>query len=241
MKKYFEYEFNNKIRNKLLEYYEDPNLNQQEYNSNSKSKLKLSRIKDLVSFSKNDIVLDVGCFKGHILSSISCVINRGVGIDISKNIISLNKQSNSQKNITYSAFDGENINFKKKFNKILALDVLEHSFNPDDLLNSISRSLETEGELILEVPYTGWLSELFAGKYHAGHLRYYDPVYLSNYLEKRGLKIKKIKLYNSVPLGSFFLKYQIMFNMLNSLVNLITPKLYPYFGEILVICKKNER
>ena len=46
MKKYFEYEFNNKIRNKLLKYYEDSNLNQHEYDSILKSKLKLFRVKN---------------------------------------------------------------------------------------------------------------------------------------------------------------------------------------------------
>jgi len=241
MKKYFEYKFNKKVKKKLSNYYEDIDLNQHDSNHLKKADLKISRIRNNCSFSKEDIVLDIGCSKGHLLKILSNSIKKGVGIDISKNIIQLNQKSNFYKNINYFTFNGKNINLKQKFTKILMIDVLEHAFNPDKLIKSVSTVLDKEGLLIIEVPFTGWFSELLTGKYHQGHLRYYDPIYLSEYLLKNGFKVKKIKAYNSVPFSSIFLKYKLIWKTLNFLVNLIPSRLYPYFGEIIVVCEKNEK
>jgi len=241
MKKYFEYEFNNEIKKRLFNYYEDVNLDQHKINHLNKSKLKINRMKKLVSFSKKDSIIDIGCSKGHLLELLSPSIKKGLGIDISKNIIKLNKRSKPPKNINYSVFDGKNINLKQKFTKILMLDVLEHAFNPDELIKSVGTRMSQDSLLIIEVPFTGWLSEFVFGKYHQGHLRYYDPRYLSEYLIKKGFIVKRVKVYNSVPFSSFFIKYKLIYSILNFLVSLIPKKLYPYFGEIIAIASKNEK
>ncbi|MDD4354171.1 MAG: hypothetical protein PHN56_06995 [Candidatus Nanoarchaeia archaeon] len=96
MKKYFEYEFNDNIRNNLLNFYEDASIDQHGVDNAAKSALKLERISELISFSKRDVVLDVGCSRGFLLDRISPLIKKGVGIDISKNIIELNLKSNKK-------------------------------------------------------------------------------------------------------------------------------------------------
>jgi SAM-dependent methyltransferase len=238
VKKYFEYAFNSEIKQKLLIYYEDTNLGQHNANHMNKAELKLNRINKMISLSKRDVVLDVGCSKGFLLKKISSKINKGIGIDISENIIKLNNKNNTLKNISYAHFDGKHISSKEKFSKIFMLDVLEHAFNPDILVKNIHSHLKPDGALIVEVPFTGWLSELIAGKYHAGHLRYYDPSYLSKYFEKNGFLVKKIKVYNSVPFSSFFIKFKTVFRALDFIVNIVPSKFYPYFGEVIIICEK---
>ena len=59
--------------------------------------------------------------------------------------------------------------------------------------------------------------------------------YLVDYLEKKGFIVKKKLVINSVPFSSFFLNEMKIWEILNFLVNLIPSRIYPYFGEILVI------
>lgn len=239
MKKYFEYNFDENIKRKLLKYYENTNISQ--HNANRKIELKLNRVNEIICLSKKDRVLDIGCSKGFFLKKISSKISIGVGMDISKNIVQINNKENTKENLGFVCFDGKNIPLKEKFSKIFILDVLEHVFDPDNLIKSIHSRLKKNGSLIIEVPFTGWLSESIFGEYHQGHLRYYDPEYLVKYLEKKKFKVKKIKVYNSVPFSSFFLNYKFLYNTLNFLVKLVPSKIYPYFGEIIVVCEKNEK
>mgnify|MGYP001612078182 CR=1 FL=1 len=46
---------------------------------------------------------------------------------------------------------------------------------------------------------------------------------------------------NSVPYSSYFLKYKVIHDILDFLVNMVPSKVYPYFGEILVIASKRRR
>ncbi len=237
MKKYFEYKTDPQILERLRQYYNNENISQHASKQERKARIKLDRIKKLVDFSKSDIILDVGCSRGFLLSCLAPQIKKGIGIDIAENIIEENKKKQVS-NLSYYVFDGENINLREKFDKILLIDVLEHSFNPDALVKSIYEHLKDGGELILEVPFSGCLSEWLVGEYHEGHLRYYDPDYLKFYLEQFGFKIKASKTYNSVPFASLFLRFKPIWHLLNALVNLIPSKYYPYFGEIIIIAKK---
>lgn len=237
MKKYFEYKLDSNIRAKLMNYYEDINLAQHNQIQILKSDLKLERIKKLMSFSKKDKVLDVGCSYGYLIKSISRDINEGKGIDISRKIIDKAIEDNVQKNISFETFDGNIIVFNNKFSKILLVDVLEHAIYPDILIRIVKENILPNGLLFIEVPFTGFISEFVAGEYHSGHVRYYDPEYLSNYIKKFGFDLLKINVYNSVPFASFFLKFPRLFFFLDYLINFIPPKIYPYFGEILLLAK----
>lgn len=88
--------------------------------------------------------------------------------------------------------------------KIYLMDVLEHAFEPNALMQSTYDSLNDGGTLIMQVSSTGGLSELAFGKYHLGHLRYYNEKYLTNHLIKNILRVEYITTYNSVSFSSFF-------------------------------------
>jgi len=235
MKKYFEYELNSNTRDNLVNYYEDINLAQHNHDQSLKSNLKLKRIRKLMSFSKKDKVLDVGCSYGYLIKSLSREIDEGKGIDISNKIIDKAIRDNIQKNISFETFDGNMIVFNNKFSKVLLVDVLEHAIYPDILIRIVKENLLPNGLLLIEVPFTGFISEFVAGEYHQGHMRYYDPEYLSNYIKKFGFDILNLNVYNSVPFAAFFLKYNHLFFFLDYLINLIPSKIYPYFGEILIL------
>lgn len=239
MKKYFEYPLNDKIKQDILDFYEDVNVDMHTTQITRKANIKMERILNAVSFNEEDIVLDVGCSRGEFLKMIHSKIKEGIGIDISSNIICINKKMNEFENISYEIFDGIHINLEEKVDKVCMLDVLEHAFEPDELLQSVYNSLKEGGCLVLEVPTTGWLSELVFGKYHMGHLRYYDPKSIKKIFEKHGFQVKSLTLYNAVPGGVYMLKRgERLYRLINKVCNLIPAKIYPYYGSILVVGSK---
>lgn len=238
MKHYFEYFFNKDTQNKLTAYYENVSLAQHSEIQKLKTETKLTRLGQMVKFYNNDVVLDIGCSRGFLLQEISPCIKKGVGLDIAKNIIAENNKKIKFPNITFESYDGINIPYNNEFTKITMLDVLEHAFYPDSLMVAIYKSLKENGQLIIGVPFTGWLSELLVKDYHQGHLRYYDPTYLKQYLEKFGFSVGLIRVYNSIPLASLFLRIKILWRILDFIVNLIPTSFFPYFGEIIAIANK---
>ena len=145
MKKYFEYPVNDKIKKKILDFYEDVGVDMHTSQTQRKSKIKMERILNEVSFNKQDIVLDIGCSRGEFLKMIHSQIKRGIGIDISANIICLNKKENQYKNVSYGLFDGLHVQTEVKADKVCMLDVLEHAFEPDALIESVYCSMNGGG------------------------------------------------------------------------------------------------
>lgn len=141
MKKYFEYPFNEEVKKKILEFYEDVNVDMHTSQVELKSSIKLKRILRQISFKKTDVVLDVGCSTGELFKYIHSEIAEGIGIDLSKNIINQNINKNKYSNIRYELFDGEHINISGRIDKMCLLDVLEHAFNPETLIKSIYDNL----------------------------------------------------------------------------------------------------
>lgn len=238
MKSYFEYPVDGKIKTKLLEYYNNQKLDQHSSAQNLKTAVKLGRLLKRAPLSESDRVLEIGCSRGYLLDMIKEKIKLGVGIDISEPIIRENYDKYKNTNLSFLAFDGKSIPLQKEFDKVLMIDVLEHAFEPDALLRESIRLLRPGGRLVIEVPFSGWLSETITRRYHNGHLRYYDPGYFSRYLQRFGFRVVHSLAYNSVPLASLFLKIKPIWKTINFLCNLIPPRLYPYFGEILVIAEK---
>lgn len=237
MKKYFEYEFNDDIKKNLIDFYNQPSKMHGD-NHKRKMKMKLERALKSVNIEKSDKVLDVGCSEGELLKELSDKIAFGLGLDLAEGIIMDNNKNNKFNNISYKIFDGEHIDESDIYDKIFLLDVLEHAFSPDELVKSIFKRLNNKGDFIIEVPTTGWLSEMIFGKYHLGHLRYYDQEYLCKYLNGFGFKIKSVNTYNSVPLSSVFIKYPKLFKLFKGLCDIIPHRLYPYYGSIMVVAGK---
>jgi SAM-dependent methyltransferase len=239
MKNYFEYPFNEAIRKKLVKYYDNVELNQHSDNHQKKADLKIYRIEKQLSFTQSDTILDLGCSRGHISRYLVNKTKATIGIDISKPIIKENISNNTNKNLSYKTFNGIDIPLENNsLDKVILIDVLEHAFEPDELMKSIYSKLKKNGRLAIEVPFTGWLSEMLAGKYHQGHLRYYDPKYLEDYVKKFGFNVESVKTYNSVPFSSKLLKFRLLWKIFNGILNFIPARNFPYFGEIIIVCIK---
>lgn len=148
-------------------------------------------------------ILDVGCFDGYWLSSIQVPIR--IGVD--------SYPQSGVPNVTLVRADGKNLPFRDKhFDKVFALDVIEHIEDDQLFAKSVSRMLAPGGTLILTTPsmqirlfppfLTQWISnqwghhlrlgynaerliELFSDELHVNIIPWNAPSYRLFYLPLR--------------------------------------------------------
>jgi len=81
----------------------------------------------------------------------------------------------------------ENIQLNRKFEVVVAGDVLEHVSNQGLFLDNIAHHLEPDGELILTTPNAKWLTVLF--KPNATHTLWHDMYTLQTLLNRHKFHI----------------------------------------------------
>ena len=85
-------------------------------------------LKNQAEFTSKDVILDVGCGKGHWLNFLEFTRTYRIGVDIS---LAALKQAKRSSNIEYILADAENLPFRESsFNRIFCLGSLEHFVNP---------------------------------------------------------------------------------------------------------------
>lgn len=236
MKSYFEYEFNDEIRERMLKYYDSLEGMDDFDNGDKKTALKLNRIEKYIPYNPNDIICDIGCADAVLLRYLQGKYKEAIGLDISPQVIEKDKQLGID-NVVFKTYDGAHIETDRQFDKVFLMDVLEHAFEPDILIQQIHKILKTGGMFIIQVPATGWLSEAIFGRYHYGHLRYYDEEYLKSYLEGNGFKVVHVETFNSVPWSQKLINLPI-FPILKSTCSIVPHSLWPYFGSVAAIAQK---
>ncbi len=162
------------------------------------------RILKLLSASKGKKVLDMGCVDHNIKREISnkwlhkriaSVAKEIVGLDYdSKNVEILNK-----KGYNMVCEDAENFNLNKKFDVIIAGELIEHLMNAGNFLESVKKHMHKDSVLILTTPnafgirrilgslITGRLSE------NSEHVSYYSDTTLYQLLKRKGFTRVKIE------------------------------------------------
>jgi len=108
----------------------------------------------IARLSKSNIkVLDVGCYTGELLSSLPESYAK-YGIEMSEAAASVA----SSKGIKIVSNDLYAIDTQKKFDLITAVDVIEHTENPEVFIQKLMTLLEPHGQLIISTGNTdNWL------------------------------------------------------------------------------------
>lgn len=140
-------------------------------------------------------ILDIGCgqgFNAHCLSKHNDV----VGIDISAEDIAIAKKR--YPNVDYKIMDMASLEFKNNyFDRIYALDTLEHIDNLEKVITEVKRVLKPGGEFIVNIPYwksERWLLRLrptYFSEIH--HVRVFGEDELENLLSKKRFTLVKKK------------------------------------------------
>jgi 2-polyprenyl-3-methyl-5-hydroxy-6-metoxy-1,4-benzoquinol methylase len=147
--------------------------------------LKSRRVMDRIDISPGDLVLDVGCGIGTLLSTIHAVYGtRGVGIDFSRVTLKAAKHYNPFGN-EYFAADAVELPFADgTFDVVVSYDVIEHVSEPSRFVSELTRVLGRGGRLLIYTPsrrsrwtWHWWERVLLGGRYNLGvdNLAGHDP------------------------------------------------------------------
>jgi len=117
-------------------------------------KMRLKKIIQLSQLKKNDVVLDLGCGEGFLISMMSNLPQKIVGLDISKIALSrAGKILKEKKKVELKLGNAENLNLpNESFDKIICSEMLEHVPRPKKVMEEIHRTLKNNGLLIISVP-----------------------------------------------------------------------------------------
>lgn len=102
-----------------------------------------------LDFSKNHLILEVGCGLSWLLFELATFGHKVVGIDITY------EYPFKHPNLTFYKIDAEDFKYKDKFDYIISISVLEHVNNPKKLQNIIDNiyyNLKLKGIFIVTVP-----------------------------------------------------------------------------------------
>ncbi len=102
---------------------------------------------------EDGIVLDVGCGNGVISRALGVFGFQVRGIDVSEKTIETARRQSTLSNVQFDCVDAENMNLEQeKYDAIVCSEVLEHLYDPSELLNSLHGALKEQGVLIVTVP-----------------------------------------------------------------------------------------
>ena len=174
-------------------------------------KLKRFELKrnDLVfkNISGGNKILEIGCGEGELLFKLRKRYKELWGIDISEiQIKNTKKRVRAIKNIHVKVGDAnKKLEFKDFFfDIIIAIEVLEHLFDPYHFMEECRRLLKSKGTLIVHVPNVAFFPNrlrLFFGKelrtseggdWKVGHLHYFTKYSLKKLFEDEGFRVLKI-------------------------------------------------
>jgi ubiquinone/menaquinone biosynthesis C-methylase UbiE len=97
-------------------------------------------IKNKLNFNSDDVVLDVGCGSGIVLSVIKKFVREVTGIDFSEQMILLAKENN--RNINFYVYQSDNMPFEDNyFNKIICYSVFHYFQDIDYAYKTIDEFL----------------------------------------------------------------------------------------------------
>lgn len=149
--------------------------------------IRLARYKFVARMLKKpDEVLEIGCGSGLGSIFLSQYCSRVVGIDVKTTEIQEAKSLNMRDNVEFRAENLFSLNSSKKWDVIVALDVIEHMpiSEGEVFISFVSKLLKKSGMVIIGTPsiysyqYQGELSK-------ASHVKCYDMQELLNLIDTR--------------------------------------------------------
>jgi ubiquinone/menaquinone biosynthesis C-methylase UbiE len=189
----------------------------------------------MLNISCSDIVLEIGCGGGALLSEIKRRGATAIGVDISINQV---KYANKQlRNVDVIVCDAAYLPFRNNhFTQCFAIEVLEHVQNPSAVMNEIHRVLENNSELIIVVPNDrNWFihrileGHFSAAFYDYGHLHDFSSIKkITPFLKGFEFLTARENIVATIPLNSILSQlFRIFYRVLNQKNNLTPTKKYP--------------
>jgi 2-polyprenyl-3-methyl-5-hydroxy-6-metoxy-1,4-benzoquinol methylase len=146
-------------------------------------------------------ILDLGCGNGRFAGELE---DRGFapfGVDLEESGVRLAREIRPSIPFeVHSAYDDLREPFGRGFDAIVALEVIEHLYDPRRFVSRAFEALEPGGLLILSTPYHGYLKNLalavsgkldahFTALWDGGHIKFWSRRTLSALLEEGGFEV----------------------------------------------------
>jgi len=109
---------------------------------------------DIANIQQSDYILDVGCGTGALTKKISNKIGKNgkmIGIDISREALSIANSQVDSYNVNFIEMDAEKIYFRIKFSKIISQFAVMFFTNPLVTLKTLRELMTKEGQLVFTV------------------------------------------------------------------------------------------
>jgi 2-polyprenyl-3-methyl-5-hydroxy-6-metoxy-1,4-benzoquinol methylase len=229
----------------LEKFYNERAFFVKEYNKNKIEKI-LKMFKDV----RAEKILDIGCGDGTITKEIADTVGAKtvVGVDLSKRQLSQAKKKGVETHRVN--LNKEKIPLKMKFDLIVCIDVIEHIFDPDHLLDEVTRLSKPEGYQLFSTPNFGaWYNRLalligwqpfnldtslrfkghnpmFRFKEPYGHIRLFTKNSLIDLLKNHGLNVVRFDTANLSHESLFrnIVEHAVPFKNLKSFLIFLTEK-----------------
>jgi 2-polyprenyl-3-methyl-5-hydroxy-6-metoxy-1,4-benzoquinol methylase len=155
----------------------------------------------------NKIVLDFGCGAGGFLLKAQKVAGRAEGVELESRLQSHFRKHNLH--VFSDLTELQNHNEKKKYDYISLFHVLEHLHDPRTILKELTSLLNSDGQIIVEVPNANdalistYKNEHFLNHiYRNYHLFMFTAETLSKLAFQSGLTVNYIKQVQRYPLSN---------------------------------------
>ncbi|NLE07055.1 MAG: class I SAM-dependent methyltransferase [Parcubacteria group bacterium] len=197
---------------------------------------KIKNILDAGVNFNNKRVLDIGCGNGTTLMYLRKHFNiKGVGIDISKNVVKKLQENIKDANLSFYEGDFRNLQTieHNQFDIILSFGVIEHFEEYGLALAEARRILKPNGQLILIQPHLfsfGFVQEQYLrlmNKWKFGKQKDFSCFYYRLLLQKLGFK--DIKFFTKPPYHD--MKFTRIFDT-------VIKKVIPFWGHYLYLIGK---
>ena len=146
----------------------------------------------LLEPKRNDVVLDVGCHEGYIMSFFAGQAGFVVGLDVSLDAIKIAKSKLNASNLDFCRGDASKLPFRPScFDKMTVLEVLEHLPNLEMSVEEIDRCAKENAVLVISLPWKEKIPHLPARMPHKetgrlvprwGHLHSFDDADIASLL-----------------------------------------------------------
>ncbi|MEX2281559.1 MAG: class I SAM-dependent methyltransferase [Gemmatimonadota bacterium] len=145
-------------------------------------------------------VIDVGCGNGVLCGALAQAGMDVVGCDVSPSGLAIARVNFPQVEfVQHSVYDSPGALADRKFDAVIATEVIEHLYEPGALLRFATAVLKPAGHVILSTPYHGYLKNIaiaMLGKWdrhHApnwdgGHVKFFSKATLDSLLVSHAFK-----------------------------------------------------
>ena len=140
----------------------------------------------IIKYIRGKDILDIGSVGQTFAYNLWNILEKYSG-----NLTGIDTERSNQKNVVLGNM--ENYDFNKKFDVIVAGDVIEHIDNQGLFLENIKKHLKNDGYFILTTPNAKWFNVIL--KPNSTHTLWHDKYTLSHLLGKFGFRISFFRYY----------------------------------------------